>query len=203
MFDETIGSAVGVWEFDSIVDGIHAADAIAKGSPIATFFTGTTHPGRYVILVGGDTASVVVARDIVEDLDLVCLDTCFLPDIAAEVLAVVTGPDAPADARWDAIGVVETATVSSGIDAADAAVKAADVTLDALRLADGIGGKAYLVVSGTVGDAQAAVEAAIERADSRIVSSVVIAQLTEDLRVDLASASRFLDRVRSRGTEAP
>ncbi len=203
MFDETIGSAVGVWEFDSIVDGIHAADAIAKGSPIATFFTGTTHPGRYVILVGGDTASVVVARDIVEDLDLVCLDTCFLPDIAAEVLAVVTGPDAPADARGDAIGVVETATVSSGIDAADAAVKAADVTLDALRLADGIGGKAYLVVSGTVGDAQAAVEAAIERADSRIVSSVVIAQLTEDLRVDLASASRFLDRVRSRGTEAP
>lgn len=203
MFDETIASAVGVWEFDSIVDGIHAADAIAKGSPIATFFTGTTHPGRYVILVGGDTASVDVARDIVEELDLVCLDTRFLPDIAAEVLAVVTGPDAPADAHGDAIGVVETATVSSGIDAADAAVKAADVTLDALRLADGIGGKAYLVVSGTVGDAQAAVEAAIERADSQIVSSVVIAQLTEDLRVDLASASRFLDRVRSRGTETP
>ena len=203
MSDETNAPAVSVWEFDSIVDGIHAADAIAKGSPIASFFTGTTHPGRYVILVGGDTASVDVARDIVEDLDLVCLDTRFLPDIAAEVLAVVTGPDAPADSRGDAIGVVETATVSSGIDAADAAVKAADVTLDALRLADGIGGKAYLVVSGTVGDTEAAVEAAIERADSQIVSSVVIAQLTEDLRVDLASASRFLDRVRSRGGEAP
>ena len=202
MSDQAIASAVGVWEFGSIVDGIHAADAIAKGSPIASFFTGTTHPGRYVILVGGDTASVDVARDIVEDLDLVCLDTRFLPDIADEVLAIVTGPDAPANSLGDAIGVVETATVSSGIDAADAAVKAADVTLDALRLADGIGGKAYLVVSGTVGNAQAAVEAAVERADSQIVSSVVIAQLTEDLRVDLASASRFLDRVRSRGTEA-
>ena len=53
-------------------------------------------------------------------------------------------------AAGEAIGVVETTSVSSGIDAADAAVKAADVALSALRLADGIGGKAYLVVEGTV-----------------------------------------------------
>lgn len=191
--------AIAIWEFESIVDGIHAADAIAKGSPVAALLTGTTHPGKYVVLVGGDTASVDVARDIVSDGGRPVTDHRFLPDVHETVAAAVLSDATAARTEAEAIGVVETSSVASGIDAADAAVKAADVALSALRLADGIGGKAYLVVEGTVGEADAAVEAAEERADSHLLASVVIPQLTDELREDLGASARFLDRVRAHG----
>lgn len=197
MSDRPRSPAVAVWEFSSIVDGVRCADAIAKGSPIDTLLTGTTHPGKYVVLVAGDTASVAVALDIVTDTGVVPIDTRFLPDIDERVADAVTAKDTSAAAEGDAIGVVETSSVSSGIDAADAAVKAADVTLTAIRMADGIGGKAYLVVDGDVGDVEAAVDAAVERAGSHLVASVVIPQLTTDLREDLAASARFLQRVRA------
>lgn len=189
--------AVAIWEFASIVDGVRCADAIAKGSPIDALLTGTTHPGKYVVLVAGDTASVAVAIDIVSETGVEPIDARFLPDIAVEVADAITDGDTSARVRGDAIGVVETSSVSSGVDAADAAVKAATVSLAAIRMADGIGGKAYLVVDGDVGDVEAAVAAAGERAGSQLVASVVIPQLTDDLREDLAASARFLQRVRA------
>ena len=188
-----------MWEFSSIVDGIHAADAIAKGSPVSHLLTGTTHPGRYIVLVAGDVASVVVARDIVADLGVVTVDDRFLPDIAPPVVSAVTTDATAAQAKGEAIGVVETTSVSSIIDAADAAVKAADVVLSGLRMADGIGGKAYLVVDGTVGEVGAAIEAATDRAGGQLLASIVIPQLTEELRGDLAASASFIERVRSKG----
>ena len=191
--------AIAVWEFDSIAIGINAADAIAKGSPVASLLTGTTHPGKYVVLVGGDTASVDVARDIVRDQKADVADHRFLPDPDRQVTsAVLSDATVPATSA-EAVGVVETSSVSSGIDASDAGVKAADVRLAALRLADGIGGKAYLVVEGTVGEVEAAVAAAQERAAGSYVASVVIPQITSELRDDLAASARFLDRVRTHG----
>jgi microcompartment protein CcmL/EutN len=191
--------AIAIWEFVSIVDGVHGADAIAKGAPVTSLLTGTTHPGKYVVLVAGDTASVEVAAEIIVAMDIEPLDHRVLPDVARAVADAITDDDITAPTTREAIGVVETATLSSGIDAADAAVKAADVSLGALRLADGIGGKAYFVVDGSVGEVQAAVEAAIERAGLFLVASVVIPQLTDDLRADLAASARFLDRVRQHG----
>ena len=191
------GPAVAVWEFDSVVAGVHSADAIAKGTPVEQLLTGTVHPGKYVILVSGDTASVDVARDIIVALGRLPADTRFLPDVAPQVVESLLDRDDVIDASNEAVGVVETSSVSSGIDAADAAVKAAGVVLAGIRLADGLGGKAYLIVDGTVGDVEAAVEAACSRADAALVDAVVIPQLTEDLRADLAATTRFMERVRN------
>ena len=60
-------------------------------------------------------------------------------------------------ARACALGVHETFDIVSSILAADAAVKAAAVTLVEIRVAMAIGGKAFYTVTGDV----AAVEAAI------------------------------------------
>jgi microcompartment protein CcmL/EutN len=192
--------AIALWEFASIVDGVQCADAIAKGAPIDALLTGTTHPGKYVVLVAGDTASVVVATEIVAGTGVDPIDTRFLADVAPQVADAVTSDDERSANSGVSIGVVETSTVSSGVDAADAAVKAATVTLSALRMADGIGGKAYVVVDGDLGDVEAAVEAACERAGAQLVGSVVISQLAEELREDLAASARFLKRVRSHRT---
>lgn len=195
---ETDWPAIALWEFASIVDGIHAADAIAKASPVGRLLTGTTHPGKYVVLVGGDTASVGVALDTVHDLGVPVSDTRFLPDAAPAVVAAFD-PRAVAVGTGDAIGVIETGSVPGCVDAADAAVKAAAVDLTGLHLADGLGGKAYLLVEGGVGDVEAAVQAGAERAGPTLVNQVVIPQLTEELRVDLVAADTFLDRLAEPG----
>jgi microcompartment protein CcmL/EutN len=192
--------AVALWEFASIVEGVNAADAIAKGAPIDLLYTGTTHPGKYLVLVAGDTASVEVATIIVADLRVNLIDLVFLPDVHPTVANAMVSSDISAPTAADAIGLIETNTIASGIDAADAAVKAADVSLSALRMADGIDGKAYFIVEGTVGDVEAAVEAGETRAAGQLVASVVIAQLTDELRADLAASAGFLDRVRTHET---
>lgn len=194
--------AVALWEFASIVEGVNAADQIAKGSPIDVLYTGTTHPGKYVVLVAGDTAPVEVATVIVGGLETDLIDSVFLPDISPQVVGAITISDPSAETTGDAVGLIETRTVASGVDAADAAVKAADVRLAALRMADGVDGKAYLVVEGVVGEVEAAVEAGVARAAENVVASVVIAQLTDELRVDLAASAGFLDRVRAHRSDS-
>ncbi|GMR02529.1 MAG: BMC domain-containing protein [Acidimicrobiia bacterium] len=200
MSDVSRSPALGLWEFSSVPAGIECADAIVKGAPIEAIYTGTTHPGKYVVLVTGDTASVEVAGDIVRDRPRASLiDSVFLPDIAQVVVGSLLAPERHAQMEAEAVGVVETATVAAGIDAADAAVKHADVALSGLRLADGLGGKAYFIVDGTVGEVQAAVAAANDRSGDAVTDSVVIPQLTPELRDDIEAASRFIDRVGAHG----
>jgi microcompartment protein CcmL/EutN len=189
--------AIALWEFSSIVEGVNAADAIAKGAPIDLLYTGTTHPGKYLVLVAGDTASVEVATMIVSDLRVTLIDLVFLPDVHPMVADAMVSSEPAAQTSADAIGIIETRTIASGVDAADAAVKAADVALSALRMADGIDGKAYFIVEGIIGDVEAAVEAGETRAADELVASVVIAQLTDEVRADLAASAGFLDRVRT------
>jgi microcompartment protein CcmL/EutN len=194
--------AIAIWEFASIAEGVNGADAIAKGAPVDLLYTGTTHPGKYVVLVAGDTASVEVAVSIVGDLRADLIDSVFLPDVHRTVTDAMVSSDTSAQTAAEAVGVVETASVASGVDAADAAVKAASVSLAAVRMADGIDGKAYFVVDGALGEVEAAVEAGVERAGEQLVAAVVIPQLTDELRDDLAASARFLDRMRSHRTEA-
>lgn len=203
MSDPQQAPALGIWEFSSIPAGIECADAIIKGAPVDSISTGTTHPGKYVVLVTGDTASVEVAGDIVTEwVRPSLIDSVFLPDIAPDVAAALLGPERPVSLDAEAVGVVETFSVSAGVDAADAAVKHAHVALSGLHLADGLGGKAYFIVDGTVGEVDAAVEAAIDRSGEAVTDSVVIAQLTPELRIDLEAATRFADRVAAYGNEA-
>jgi microcompartment protein CcmL/EutN len=101
--------------------------------------------------------------------------------------------------REEALGVVETTTVAAVIDAADAGVKAADVEVSSVRLADGLGGKGYVLFSGVVAEVEAAVEAAVERVAPHrtLVRSDVIAQLHDEMADNLGAELRFMKRVES------
>jgi microcompartment protein CcmL/EutN len=59
-------------------------------------------------------------------------------------------------------GVVETFAVASAILAADAACKRAEILLIELRLARGLGGKAFFTLTGEQADVEASVAAAEE-----------------------------------------
>ncbi len=189
--------AIGLLEFDSIVAGIVAGDAMAKSSPVASLYAGTVHPGRYLILVGGDTAAVEIALNS-GGVDTV-VDSLFLAGVHPAVVAAITTTELAAPVDGDAVGIVETGTVAAAIVAADAGVKSASVSLPALRLGDDLGGKAYLLFSGTVADVEAAIEAANLSTEHRGVpiATRVIPQLHPDMRHNLTSELRFNKRLRA------
>lgn len=189
--------AIGLLEFDSIVAGLVAGDAMAKASPVASLFAGTVHPGRYLVLVGGDTASVEIALEV--GTSTAVIDALFLADVHPAVIAAVTSAAVAAPSEADALGVVETSTAATAIVAADAGVKAAAVTLLALRLADDLGGKGYCLFGGDVADVEAAVDGATSSVEhrSQLLHSTVISQLHEDMRSNLAAELRFNRQLRS------
>ena len=98
------------------------------------------------------------------------------------------------------LGVSDTNTVAAFIDAADAGVKGAHVRLLELRLADGLGGKAYLLFGGTVSDVEAAVEIGRARigAPGRAITRV-IPQLHGEMRENLEADARFRHRIATGG----
>lgn len=194
--------AIALLEFSSISAGIVAGDAMVKASPVGSIYAGTIHPGRYLVFVSGDTASVDVAIDAGRDIaatDL--LDLVFLPDIDESVVAAIGTNDHSAMVGSEALGIVEAHTVSSILDAADAGVKAADVELVGMRLADGLGGKGYLLMSGSLADVEVGVSACVDRLElhGALVRSDVIAQLHAEMADNLRSDLTFLNRVSGGG----
>lgn len=191
--------ALALLELDSIAAGIAAGDAMAKRSPIDVLYAGTVHPGKYLVLVAGAVADVEEAMEAGEEAGAGCiLDRVLLPDVHDEVVAAMRG--ARRTAEGEALGVIETRTVASILEAADAGVKGARVRLLDLRLADGLGGKAYLLFGGPLAEVEAAVEIGEARAGAAGAAITrVIAQLHAEMRENLEATPRFRERLTPAG----
>jgi microcompartment protein CcmL/EutN len=191
-----IEPALALVEFSSIAAGMQAADGMVKRAPIDVIKAGTVHNGKYLVLVGGLTADVEEAlaagRQIGADA---VLDDIFLPHVHPAVVESIGGARTP-DAG-DALGVIETATVASAIHAADAGLKAAMVRLVEIRLADGLGGKGVVLLSGDIADVEAAVQAGVDVLErpEQLVRQVVIPQLHPSMWENVGNATRFSHRV--------
>ena len=187
--------SLALLEFDSIAHGIEAGDAMIKRAPLDVLRSGTIHPGKYVVLAGGATADVeealAAARAIGTDA---LLGLVYLPDVHSTVVAAIGG--AREDAG-EALGVIETRTVTAAIEAADAAVKGAQIVLRELRLADGIGGKGYVLLGGPLAEVEAGVEIGLARIarSAGAIAHVVIAQLHGEMNRNLVAEPEFLLRV--------
>jgi microcompartment protein CcmL/EutN len=197
--------AIAIVEFDSIASGIFTGDAMVKSSPVGSIYAGTVHPGRYIVLVSGDTASVEVALETGREAGAgSVIDSIFLPSVHPDVVTAIVSLLEVADFDGDAAGIVETDTVASVVEAADAGVKAAAVSLPAVRLADGLGGKGYAVFTGPVAEVEAAITAAVERIapSGHLLRSVIIAQIHREMRQNLAEDLRFNQRLAAKSVDA-
>ncbi|MGA8262418.1 MAG: BMC domain-containing protein [Arenicellales bacterium] len=189
--------ALGLVELDSIAAGIAAGDAMVKAAPVEAIYGGTVQPGRYLLLTTGSTASVEIAVDRAARLGAAALlDRLFLADVHRDVVRALTG-EALAS-HGTAIGVLETGSVASVLRGADAGRKHAAVELDALKLADGIGGKGIALFSGEVGDVEAALERAADVAARSVqdVRTAVISQMHDEMRVNLYTDLGFQRQLR-------
>ena len=188
-------AAIALLEFDSIAAGIEAGDAMVKRAALDVIKTGTVQPGRYLVLIGGDVAELEEALDAALLLGSEhVVDRTFLADPHPQLVAALTG--IKEEGRGEALGVIETSSVASAISAADAGLKGAGVTLREIFLADGLGGKGYLLFRGPLMEVEAAVEIGSIRVPERIVASRVIAQLANEMDENLAAHGHFGVRVR-------
>ena len=193
-----MGPAIVLLEFDSIAAGIQAGDAMVKRSPLGTLHAGTVHPGRYLVLAGGEVADVEEAYAAGRELAGGSLiDEIFLPDVHPDVVEALVG--ARRSGPEEALGVIETRTASATIAAADAGVKGASVTLLSIRLADGLGGKGYALFAGQLADVEAAIELGVGRLQEpeQLVARVVIPRLHREMAENLAAHPEFGARVRT------
>ena len=188
--------AIALIEFDSIAIGVRAGDAMVKRAPVDVTYAGTVHPGKYLVLVGGDVACVEESytAGLAAGGDAV-LDRIFLPSAHPEVVRYLRGMRGRV--TGEALGIIETRTVATTLGAADRGLKGAEVDLVELKLADRLGGKAYCMFSGTVADVEAAVEIAVDRLEdpSTLVAQVVIPDFHDEMLANLEAATEFSARI--------
>jgi len=102
------------------------------------------------------------------------IDSFVIGNISSQVFPAVSG--VVEIKNRNALGIIETFTAASAIEAADMAVKAAVIELIEVRIARGMGGKCFVMMTGGVSDVTAAVEAGAKRAEEQgtLVNTSVI-----------------------------
>ncbi len=153
--------SIGLIELRSVARGIKVCDAMVKKAPVKLMEARTVCPGKYIVLVRGDVASV--EESIQEGLKIgaeLVVDDLFLPQVHDQVIPAMEA--CTEVAGLDSLGIVETFSVASSIVSADTAVKAARVDLIELRLANGLGGKSFYTLTGDIAEVEAAMEAGVK-----------------------------------------
>lgn len=156
-----MSKAIGMVEYKTVSSGMTAADTMVKTSDIEILQASTVCPGKYIVLVSGELSAVRAAIDAAKKKYPAMLSDSFvLGNPHEDIFPALYGGGVVGDAK--SLGILETFTVPAIIVAADTAAKTAEVKLIELRVARGMCGKSYMLLTGTV----AAVTAAIERAKS-------------------------------------
>ena len=160
-----MSKAIGMIEFKTTSTGVTAADAMVKTSEVEIVEAQTVCPGKYIAIITGDLSAVKAAVDTaVTTYEDKCIDSFVLGNPHESIFPAIYGTTQVEDIS--ALGILETYDAASIIEAADQAAKTAIVDLIELRIAKGMCGKSYMMITGEV----SAVEASIDRAKELVAA---------------------------------
>jgi microcompartment protein CcmL/EutN len=165
--------SIGFLETSSIAKGILATDAMMKMANVELLLTSMLPRGKYIVMIGGTVADVQQSmRAGLDAAGAAVVDQFLIENVHPQLPPAIRGRVKVPDI--EAVGVLETKEVASAIYAADAAVKAAAVTLIEARNVPGA--KGLVVMTGEVGAVRSAMAAgaATVRKDGMIVSQIII-----------------------------
>lgn len=158
MFLSSASLALGMIEFGTTPSGLAATDQVLKTAACRLLRGSTVCPGKFFLLFGGELAPIRAAYDTVQrEFAGRMQDAFFLGNAAPDLLRALAGSPRASCYGNDAVGVIETFRAASAVAAADAALKAAEVDLLELRLAQGMTGKGLVYLAGTVAAVQVGV----------------------------------------------
>lgn len=169
-------NAVGVIEFVSIARGVEALDVMLKSADVTLYIATPLCPGKFTVVIGGEVAEVETSLNAgVSFSEDNVIDKMIIANLHPSVFPALNA--ATEFEVGEAIGIIETWSISSAILAADAAAKAANIQLIEVRVARGLGGKAFVTLTGNVSAVTSAVEAgaALVAKEGILVGTSVIA----------------------------
>lgn len=180
-------AAVGSVELSSIGVGYQVEDALLKAATVDLLIARSICSGKFLIVFSGLVSDVEAAMAValklgadavVDSLTVSSVHPAVFPALAQ---SVVLSPE-----ELGALGVVETFSATSALIAADAAGKAANVTIFRLHLAMAMGGKGLLLMTGSVANVEAAIDAAVEAVKDHglLVTTTVIPRPEKELFED-------------------
>jgi len=175
-------NSIGLIELGSIASGMQAADLMLKTSKVELMISRTICSGKYMTLVAGDVAAVSSAvNNAVNTIGFGVIDSFVIPNVHPTIFPAIAGHNNVQ--MLESLGIVESYSVASLIEAADAAVKASKVQLVELRLAMALGGKAFFSLTGDVAAVTSAVDAGARVVSEKglLVNKVVIANPRQEL----------------------
>ena len=168
--------SIGLLELKSIPVGIETADTVLKAANVELLQACPVCPGKYVVIISGNVGAVksamkrghvaagtfLVGEHIIENVH---------PSVPPAIVGTVDFGSV------SSLGVVETITALTSVRVGDIAAKAANVRLMEIRLARGLGGKGFVILTGEVAAVRAAIKSAVATLGEagEITSTCVIA----------------------------
>ncbi len=151
---------IGVLELSSMADGFFTLDSVVKEAPVTILKAEALNPGKYLIIITGDVASVQASMEIgIGSGGKSVVDSVLLTNLDTKVLPAISTCKVPE--KWDAVGFLETKSVASALEAADVSVKAADVQIMGILTGNETGGKAMVKICGAIGNINTAMDSAV------------------------------------------
>jgi len=181
-----MNNAIGIIELNSIARGFQVCDRVLKTAKVKLITSQTICPGKYIVFVNGDVAEVETAiANGIEEAERYAVDSLVIPNVHSDVFPALYSTKNISNV--EALGVIETFSVVSAIYAADAAVKTASIKLIEIRMAMGLGGKGFVVFTGSVADVEASVKSGSEAIKDKamLVSTTVIPSPHPDLKLEI------------------
>ncbi len=157
---------IGILELISMADGFNTLDAVVKESPVTILKAEPINPCKYLIMITGDVASVEAAMDMgVNIAGTSIVDHILLNNLDKQVIPAIKNCVPPEE--WDSIGLLETNSVAAAVEAADMAVKEADIHIVGIVTGNETGGKALVKISGAIGDINIAMSSAVDMLNTK------------------------------------
>ena len=161
-----MSKAIGMAEFSTVSAGIASADVMEKTAEVEVIESATVCPGKYIVIISGELSAVKASVDAAKAFKPEkVIDSFVLGNPHDSIFSAIYGTAQPENVA--ALGVMESFSAATAIVAADAAAKTAMVDLIELRLARGMCGKSYLLLTGSVSAVTAAIDRAVNEAGDR------------------------------------
>jgi len=147
--------AIGMIETNSIARGILVHDVMLKKANVQVIQSNSICPGKYIVFIAGSEGDV--RESMTEGLHYggaAVVDSLFIPNIRHDIFPALVGGSQ--DVEIDSVAIIETFSVASAVILADMALKRNEVHLLDLRLAQGLGGKAYFIITGPLHEVEEA-----------------------------------------------
>lgn len=176
-FDETPPPALALIEMSSIARGMHVTDAMLKAADVKLVMSRSICSGKFMVMVAGEQAEVEASLEAGQEVSAECtIDTVRIDNVHPDVFPAVASTNSLTLTDARALGILESFSVASLVEAIDKVAKEALVSMVDCRLAMALGGKAYLVFTGDVDAVTMSMAAGAEVVEERglLVNKVII-----------------------------